>query len=192
MVGVFISFLYCKTVKIRSESHLVNFQHTICSISPYLCLGLLAFIALLDYGCNYEFLFLKSFWIIIFFCNIFRSNNWSFSDCSSIVVFGLKSIAFALGLSGFIYYFAGLIAGIFVLIFWVFVYYGLAMFYFYKSNNSSISISWMMMLISAVILTFLGSIVASNVIDNLDNYLGFSLGYLILNFFLFLYSFAQI
>jgi len=95
-------------------------------------------------------------------------------------------------MGGFIIYFAGSAAGISVIVFWLFVYYGLVMFYFYKKNNSSISSEWAVSMISVVLLVYLAGLLAAVFIDSLNNFLGFSLSYLILNAFLFLSSYAQI
>jgi len=121
-----------------------------------------------------------------------RDNNWSFSGKVSVIIIGLESLGFALGMGGFIIYFAGSAAGISVIVFWLFVYYGLVMFYFYKKNNSSISSEWAVSMISVVLLVYLAGLLAAVFIDSLNNFLGFSLSYLILNAFLFLSSYAQI
>jgi len=95
-------------------------------------------------------------------------------------------------MGGFIIYVAGLTAGVSVIVIWFFVYYGLAMFYVYKNNNSSLSEERAYSMISVAIFVYLAALLAAVHIDSLNNFLGYSLIYLILNAFLFLYSNLEI
>lgn len=133
-------------------------------------------------------------WIISFYCFIkrWKDMKWSFAGTKSVTLFGLVSVGFAFGMGGFIIYFAGVAAGVAVFGLWFFVYYGLAVFYFYKKNNSSISRKWALATISLVISVCLVALIAAVSIDSFNDFLGFSISYLILNFFFFLYAYTKI
>lgn len=178
---------------ISLNSIAVTIPLTICFISPSFYLGSSASIASLKDGSTK--IYFKSLYISHFTLNILlflRDMKWSFAGTKSVTLFGLVSVGFAFGMGGFIIYFAGVAAGAAIFGLWFFVYYGLAVFYFYKKNNSSISRRWAIATISLVISVCLIALIAAVSVDSFNDFLGFSISYLILNFFFFLYSYTKI
>lgn len=95
-------------------------------------------------------------------------------------------------MGGYIIYFAGIAAGVGVIGFWFFFYYALLLFYIYKRNNNSLPRKWV---ISAAIITIvfcLSALIAAVCIDSFNDFIGFSVSYLVVNLLLFLYSFGMI
>lgn len=180
---------------INLNSLAVTTPLTIYFISPSFCLGSSASIVSLKDGSTKTFfqITLKHFaFNFECFLQFRRDMKWSFAGTKSVTLFGLISVGFAFGMGGFIIYFAGVAAGAAVFGLWFFVYYGLAVFYFYKKNNSSISRRWAISTISLVILVCLIALIAAVSVDSFNDFLGFSISYLILNFFFFLYSYTKI
>lgn len=116
--------------------------------------------------------------------------KFSMTTTLSVPVLFVLSAIFAFAMSGFVFYFGGVGAGAGVLGFWCLFYYALILYVFYKRNNSSITRGWMIATAVIVIGICLVALIAAVILDSLNDFLGFSVSYLVFNAIIFIYSFG--
>lgn len=107
-------------------------------------------------------------------------------------VFCAISIAFSLGLSGFLMWGRGFGAGGGILGFFALLYYGLLVYYIYVKNNKSMPKSWFIATVAIIFLICFLALLLSLILDSFADFLGFSIFYLTLNFILLVYSYTLI
>lgn len=121
-----------------------------------------------------------------------RDTSFSMTSTISVPVFFVISLLIAGGMSGFVFYFAGVGSGAGVAGFWCLFYYSIILFVFYKRNNSTVTRFWQILSIAIIAGICLSAIIAALALDSFNDFLGFSLTYLVLNVLLFVYSFSTI
>lgn len=114
------------------------------------------------------------------------------TSTSSVPVFFIISMLIAGGMCGFVFYFAGVGSGAGVSGLWCLFYYSIVLFVFYKRNNSTVTRFWLILSIVIIAGICLSAIIAALALDSFNDFLGFSLTYLVLNVLLFVYSFSTI
>lgn len=83
-------------------------------------------------------------------------------------------------------------AGAGILAFWFFVYYGWFLYWTYKRNNESLSKRLIVLSLGIIIVICAISLILALILDEFNDFLGFSISYLVFNLLLFIYSYSQI
>lgn len=110
----------------------------------------------------------------------------------SVKIFLGLSILITFAMGGYVIGFAGAAPGIALIAFWFFFFYTLMLFYFYKKNNSKITRGWLIISASVIIGICLIALIAAVSLDSFNDFLGFSISYLLLNAVLFIYAYGNI
>ena len=121
-----------------------------------------------------------------------RDNKFSIDNSVSVKVLLIVSAVFAFAKSGFLFKYASIGAGAGVLGFWCLFYYAIIAFIFYKKNNNSVTRRWVIASAVIIIGICLVALIAALILDSLNDFLGFSVSYLVFNAIIFIYSYGQI
>lgn len=102
------------------------------------------------------------------------------------------SVVFAVGMGVYVIIVRSVFGGIAIIGFWFYAYYAIFVFWLYKKNNKSIPKVWLYISAALIVLVCLIALVASALIDSFNDFVGFSISYLIINLILFIYSYSLI
>jgi len=98
------------------------------------------------------------------------------------------SFIFAFGLGIFLMFTIGLESGCGVIAFWFFVYYGIFILFIYYRNNKSIPRKFILISVGILAGVCFISLIVAAFTQSFNDFLGFSITYLVLNLLLFFYS----
>lgn len=77
-----------------------------------------------------------------------------------------------------------------ILGFWFFVYYSVFLFFMYKKNNESLSKKLIYISLGIIVAVCAISLIVALVLDSFNDFLGFSISYLVFVLLLFIYSYS--
>jgi hypothetical protein len=102
------------------------------------------------------------------------------------------SMCFCFAMGGFLFYARGFYAGAGTIGFWFFIYYGLYAFYIYHKNNDSIPRKFMIITLSLIFSICFISLICALAIKAFNDFVGFSITYLVFNILIFVYAYSQL
>jgi len=95
-------------------------------------------------------------------------------------------------MTAFVIYAISIAGGCGLFAFWFFFYYSIFFYYLYTKNNKIMPRKWLIISGSIILIACLGSLIASLLITSFNDFLGFSITYLVFTFLLMGYSFFTI